>query len=190
MTTAYTISESQLENLVKDTDCEEGSTCKNLKNTHLANQKRIVKVNSYYGKKFSAQTKILKTIYIMVICVIVISVMRIYLDFIPDLIFTIAMSLVIGIFIINILFQSVDITNRNNIDYDLYDTNLSNLPPLASDENTESTGTGAGGINMATSSKQMLYGGGRGKGCYNQQCCPTFFSFNPTLGYCSLNPFV
>jgi hypothetical protein len=98
-----------------------------------------------------------------------------------------AMSLVIGIFIINILFQSVDITNRNNMDYDLYDTNLSNLPKLASEQGTSVTGVGAGGTMPTSTSSQMLYG--RGRGCQNQQCCPTFFTFNPTLGYCSLNPF-
>ena len=113
--------------------------------------------------------------------------MRVYFDFIPDWILTTAMSLVIGAFIVNILFQSVDITNRNNIDYDLYDTNLSNLPKLESEQGTSATGAGAGATVMATSSTNMLYSGR--KGCQNQQCCPTFFTFNPTLGYCSLNPF-
>jgi len=187
MATTYTISEAQLNALVDDTNCQSGTTCQTIKDAHLSNQQRLVKLNSYYGKKYSAQTKILKTIYIMVILVIVISAMRLYLDFIPDWILTTAMSLVIGGFIIHILFQCVDITNRNNMDYDLYDTNLSNLPKLASDPNTEATGAGAGGTIMATSSTQMAYGGS--KGCHNQQCCPTFYTFNPTLGYCSLNPF-
>jgi hypothetical protein len=180
--TTYTISEAQLIDLVNDTDCMDGSTCKTIKDVHLANQQRVVKVNSYYGKKYSAQTKILKTIAIMVVCVIAISAMRFYFDFIPDLVLTTAMALVIGIFTIRILFQAADITNRNNIDYDIYDTNLSNLPKLASDETP--SGTGAGGSSSSTS----LYTSGKGN-CTNQQCCPAFFTFNPTLGYCSLNPF-
>lgn len=183
MATTYTISESQLNLLTAGCTSDE---CKKIKDTHLANQKRLVKVNSYYGKKYSAQTKILQTIYIMVICVIAIYAIRVYTDFIPDWILTTAMALVIGIFIINILFQSVDITNRNNMDYDLYDTNLSNLPKLASDPGTEATGAGAGGT--IPDSSQMSYDS-RNKGCRNQQCCPTFYTFNPTLGYCSLNPF-
>jgi len=185
MATTYTISESQLNSL--DSEC--GPECKKIKDAHLANQQRLVKVNSYYGKKYSAQTKILKTIYIMVICVVAIYAIRVYTDFIPDLILTMAMSLVIGIFIINILFQSVDITNRNNMDYDLYDTNLSNLPKLANEEGTSATGAGAGGTMPSSASTQMLYGGGGRGQCINQQCCPTFFRFNSTLGYCSLNPF-
>ena len=184
MATTYTISESQLNLLTAG--CT-GDECKKIKDTHLANQQRLVKVNSYYGKKYSAQTKILKTIYIMFLCVVAIYAIRVYTDFIPDWILTMAMSLVIGIFIINILFQSVDITNRNNMDYDLYDTNLSNLPKLASEQGTSVTGVGAGGTMPTSTSSQMLYG--RGRGCQNQQCCPTFFTFNPTLGYCSLNPF-
>jgi len=179
----YTISESQL-NAV----CNGNAECLKIKDTYLANQQRLVKVNSYYGKKYSAQTKILKTIAIMVFCVIAIYAIRVYTDFIPDWILTTSMSLVIGIFIINILFQSVDITNRNNMDYDLYDTNLSNLPKLASEPGTSATGAGAGGTMSTTTSSQMSYGGGRGH-CNDQQCCPTFYTFNPTLGYCSLNPF-
>lgn len=181
MATTYTISESQLNRL--DSAC--GPECQKIKDTHLANQKRLVKLNSYYGKKYSAQTKILKTIYIMVICIIAIYAIRVYTDFFPDWILTTAMSVVIGAFTIDILFQSVDITNRNNMDYDLYDTNLSNLPKLASEEGTSATGAGAGGTIPNSTSSQYV----GGKGCRDQQCCPTFYSFNPTLGYCSLNPF-
>ena len=189
MATTYTISESQLKALVDDSDCTDGTACKKIKDAHLANQKRLIKLNSYYGKKNSAQTNILKSIYIMVILVIAISAIRVYFaDFIPDWILTMVMSLVIASFIINILFQSVDITNRNNIDYDLYETNLSNLPKLESDL-VAATGAGAGGtVLTSSSSSQMSYGAGK-RGCHNQQCCPTFYTFNPTLGYCSLNPF-
>ena len=182
MATTYTISESQLNALVDDTNCIDGTECKKIKDAHLANQQRLVKLNSYYGKKHSAQTKILKSIYIMVILVVAIYAVRVYFDFFPEWMLTTAMSLVIGSFIIYILFQSVDMTNRNNMDYDLYDTNLKNLPKLDS----ISSG-GAGGTMETSGSMQMAYGGG--KGCHNQQCCPTFYTFNPTLGYCSINPF-
>ena len=181
MATTYTISESQLNLLTAG--CT-GDECKKIKDTHLANQQRLVKVNSYYGKKYSAQTKILKTIYIMVLCVVAIYAIRVYTDFIPDWILTTAMSIVIAGFIVDILFQAVDISNRNNLDYDLYDVNLSNLPKLA-DEDNSPTGAGAGGTMPNTSSS---YNNGK-KGCNDQQCCPAFFTFNPTLGYCSLNPF-
>jgi hypothetical protein len=184
MATTYTISESQLNLLTAGCTGEE---CQKIKDTHLANQKRIVKLNSYYGKKHSAQTKILKSIYIMVILVVAIYAIRVYFDFFPDWILTSAMSLVIGSFIIYILFQCVDMTNRNNMDYDLYDTHLTNLPKLPTEPGTIASGVGAGGTMATSSSMQMAYGGG--KGCHNQQCCPTFFTFNPTLGYCSINPF-
>lgn len=186
MATTYTISDSQLNSLVSN--CDEVPECKKIKDAHLANQQRIIKLNSYYGKKHSAQTKILKTIYIMVILVIAISAVRVYFDFIPDWILTTAMALVIGSFTIHILYQCVDMTNRNNMDYDLYDTNLTNLPILPGVPGTVESGVGAGGNVMATSSTQMSYGSRRGH-CNDQQCCPTFYTFNPTLGYCSLNPF-
>ena len=184
MATTYTISESQLDNIVDDINCEEGSTCKKIKDTHLTNQERLVKMNSYFGKKYSAQTRILKTIYIMVICIIVIYAIRVYTDFIPDWILTTAMAIVIAGFIVDILFQAVDISNRNNLDYDLYDVNLTNLPKLAGGD-TSPTGAGAGGTmpNEVSSATAGM------KGCHNQECCPAFFTFNSTLGYCSLNPF-
>ena len=184
MATTYTISDSQLDLLVNDTACTSGSECQKIKDAHLTNQKRLVKLNSYYGKKHSAQTNILKTIYIMVILVIALYVVRVYFDYFPDWVITLTMSLVIAAFIINILFQSVDITNRNNIDYDIYDTNLENLPKLASSPDEGDVD----GVMLNSKTAQMTYGGG-GKGCRNQQCCPTFYTFNPTLGYCSINPF-
>ena len=187
MATTYTISESQLDLLVADTTCTGASECKKIKDTHLANQKRLIKLNSYYGKKHSAQTNILKSIYIMVAIVVALYAVRVYFDFFPDWVLTLSMSLVIAVFIIIILFQSVDITNRNNIDYDIYDTNLTDLPKLASDPGEIESGVGAGGTMSSSKSVQMMYGSG--KGCHNQQCCPTFYTFNPTLGYCSLNPF-
>jgi hypothetical protein len=188
MATTYTISDYQLDELVGASGCTGNSECQKIKDTHLANQKRLIKLNSYYGKKHSAQTKILQSIYIMVILVVAIYAVRVYFDFFPDWMLTAAMSLVIGSFTIYILFQCVDITNRNNMDYDLYDTHLTNLPKLASEPGTIESGVGAGGIMSSSKSAQLTYSSG-GKGCHNQQCCPTFFTFNPTLGYCSINPF-
>lgn len=146
------------------------------------NQRRLVQLNSYYGKKTSAQTKILKTIFIMVVLVIGLLFLRAYVDIIPDWLITGAISIVIGTFIINILYQSADISNRNNMDYDLYDTNLTKFPPLAKENDASEKGSMS--LNTAT---QSIYGS---KGhCMDSQCCPKFYTFNPTLGYCSLNPF-
>ncbi len=176
-------------------NCDEGNYSKlnklvsqvqNDKQTEVNNQRRLVQLNTYYGKKTSAQSKILKTIATMVVIVVALWAVRVYTGIITDWIITGAMSITIGSFIISILFQAVDITNRNNMDYDLYDTNLTNFPPLAKEVDKQTMGVGAAAGQMV-SNQQVSYSG-RGH-CQDAECCPTFYTFNPTLGYCSLNPF-
>ena len=143
-----------------------------------SNKTRSIQINSYYGKKYSAQNYILKIIGLMVVLVASLWAVGMYVPTIPSWILSSLMSLTIGVCSIIIIFKLVDITNRNKFDYDQYDTKMKNLPPIepANDETTPST-TGA----------QYSYGN-FGKHCRDSACCPKFFTFNAAAGYCSFNP--
>ena len=142
-----------------------------------SNKTRSVQINSYYGKKYSAENYILKVIGIMVSIVLGLWAVGIYVPSIPSWILTTAMSLTIGICSIIIIFKTADMTNRNKFDYDQYDTKMKNLPPIASANDTSTPQSG----------KQYSYGN-FGKHCQDSNCCPKFFTFNPAAGYCTFNP--
>ena len=142
----------------------------------IANKKRDTQINTYYAKKHTAQNYILKVIYIMVIVVVILWAINTYVPSIPEWIISLAMSLTIGICSIIVIFKSVDISNRSTFDYDQVITSMKNLPPIDK--------TGA----LYSSADQQMKSNGFGRNCQNGECCPTFYSFNPSLGYCSFNP--
>jgi len=143
-----------------------------------SNKTRSIQINSYYGKKYSAQNYVLKIIGLMVVIVAGLWVVGLYTTTIPSWILSSLMSLTIGICSIIIIFKSVDITNRNKFDYDQYDTKMKNLPPIApTDDGTTPSAVGS----------QYSYGN-FGKHCQDSVCCPKFFTFNASAGYCSFNP--
>lgn len=143
---------------------------------NIANKKRTSQINTYYAKKHTAQNYILKVIYIMVIVVVILWAINTYVPSIPEWIISLAMSLTIGICSIIVIFKSVDISNRSTFDYDQVITSMKNLPPIDKPDA------------LYSSAAQQMKSSVFGRNCQNGECCPTFYSFNPSLGYCSFNP--
>jgi hypothetical protein len=141
------------------------------------NTKRSLQINTYYAKKRTAQNYIMKVIYIMVLLVVIMWALQMYTTLIPEWILSTGMALTIGVCSIIIIFKSADISNRSTFDYDQKISTLNNLPPL--DEQ---------GALYSSADQQMKSSSVYGKSCQNNECCPKFFSFNPSLGYCSFNP--
>jgi hypothetical protein len=145
------------------------------------NTKRSVQINTYYAKKHDAQNYILKVIYVMVLVVAIMWAVQTYTSILPDWFFSAGMSITIGVCSIIIIFKSLDITNRSNFDYEQKISSIKNLPPLGTQDSPYSPSDQA--------SAQTTAYNKFGKSCQNGECCPKFFSFNPSLGYCSFNPF-
>lgn len=141
-------------------------------------KKRTFQLNTYFGKKYSAQNYIFKIIGIAVAIVAGLWGIGMYATFIPEWIITTLISITIGICSIIIIFKLTDMLNRSNFDYDQYNANIKNLPPIAP----------IGEAAAAAKGGQYSYGN-FGKHCQDGECCPKFFSFNATSGYCSFNPF-
>lgn len=142
------------------------------------NTKRSIQINTYYAKKRVAQNYILKVIYIMVLVVVILWAIQTYTTIIPEWIISSAMAITIGVCSIIIIFRSVDISNRSTFDYDQKITSMKNLPPLDEQDAL-----------YKSSDQQQVSGRGAGQHCQDNACCPTFYSFNPSLGYCSFNLF-
>lgn len=144
-------------------------------NNEQNNKMRLVEINSYYGKKYSEQNKIMKII--IIVCVIVLILWFVdskqFLP-IPSFIFTILISLSIAIGTLVIFYKCYYLILRSNVDFDQidFDIPISKLPKI-------DTLTRSGGEIGLTGSVSGT--------CTNQECCPPGFGYNQELNYCTLS---
>jgi hypothetical protein len=107
-------------------------------NSEQANQYRLIQINTYYGKKYAANTEIIKTIIFFMIPLLGLAIltnksilnaqMTRYLS---------AVIIVIGIIVVGR--QVVDIMYRNNMNFDKFDWNFNPTDQKTSYANVSST---------------------------------------------------
>jgi uncharacterized membrane protein len=132
---------------------------------------RLVQINTYYNKKYSALSLILA--YIVVICVIllIIGFLKNRLGVLPSnvALFLVIITVTIGLFI---LFYSIlDISNRDTMNFDEYNWyfDKSKAPDGLADQNAKDP----------WSSYAM---------CVNSQCCDQNSDYNAELNKCVAKP--
>ena len=142
------------------------------------NKMRLVEINSYYGKKYKAQSEIMK----IIILVSVISLILWIVDSkqllpIPSFVFTILISLSVTIGAIVIFYKCYYLILRNNVDYDQidFDIPLDKLPPIGE--------FGVTGSNSSSAKKRSATQGE----CKNDECCPPGFAYNTELNFCTVS---
>jgi hypothetical protein len=92
----------------------------NLLEDQKMNKLRLVEINTYYGKRYNAHSKLMKTIVITCIPIIILSVLANKGILPPNLYaFLTGIIIVIGLFIIGL--QLIDMSNRDNMNWDEYD---------------------------------------------------------------------
>ena len=84
------------------------------------NKLRLVEINTYYGKQYNAHAWLMKTIVIICIPVLILSILK-NIGFLPGFITTVIIAIIIFIGIIWIVKQIIDMSNRDNMNYDEYD---------------------------------------------------------------------
>ena len=92
----------------------------NKKNQEFINKLRLVQNNTYYSKKYTDQAQLLITLIILCIILIAISLLR-KIEIIPTTLITVLIVLVLFIGIIIVYRKIMDMSLRNNLDYDTYD---------------------------------------------------------------------
>jgi hypothetical protein len=91
----------------------------NLVNNEKYNRLRLIEINTYYGKRYSAYATLMKTIFFICIPVVILSVIANKGLLPPKLyVFLTGIVLIIGVFIIGL--QIIDISNRDNMNWDEY----------------------------------------------------------------------
>lgn len=91
----------------------------NLLEDQKNNNLRLVEINTYYGKRYSAHSKIMKTIVFMCIPLIILAVL-VNKSILPSNIYVFLSGLIIIIGVILIGSQLIDISNRDTMNWDEY----------------------------------------------------------------------
>jgi hypothetical protein len=84
-----------------------------------ANKLRLVEINTYYGKRYNAHTKLMKIIVITCIPIIILSVLA-NIGFLPSKLYTFLTGIVIVIGGIFVGLELIDFSNRDNMNWDEY----------------------------------------------------------------------
>ena len=85
-----------------------------------SNKMRLVEINNYYGKKYEFQTEIMKIIILTCIPVLIISIL-LKKGFIPNMIATGLIIIVISVGLIVTGHKVIDLNKRNKFNFDQYD---------------------------------------------------------------------
>jgi hypothetical protein len=130
------------------------------------NKLRLVEINTYYGKQYGSHAGLMKSIVIICIPVLILSILK-NRGIIPNVLGSIIIAIIIVIGIIYIIRQLIDMSNRDNMNYDEYDWyfNKNNAP---SNEPSETTDP------WATTSLV----------CVGSQCCNEFSTYDATQNMC------
>ena len=83
------------------------------------NALRLVQINTYFGKRYSAHSKLMKTVVIMCIPLIILAVLA-NKGILPTNLYVVISGLVIVIGLLIIGLQIIDISNRSNMNWDEY----------------------------------------------------------------------
>lgn len=92
----------------------------NLLEDQKNNKLRLVQINTYYGKRYNAHSKLMKTIIFVCIPVIILSILA-NRGFLPPKLYVFLSGLIIVIGLVIIGLQLIDMSNRDNMNWDEYD---------------------------------------------------------------------
>ena len=100
-----------------------------LLNAEKPNKIKLANINTYYSKKYNSHKQIMKTIVLICIPIIILSILG-NKGLLPNTIVILLISAIIIFGVITIGYQIIDISNRDKMDFDAYNWkfNKSNAP--------------------------------------------------------------
>ena len=110
----------------------------NLLEEQKNNKLRLVEINTYYGKQYNAHTRIMQTIVFICIPVFILSILA-NNGIIPPTLYAIITGIILIIGIVMIGKQILDLSNRDNMNWDEYNLyfDKSKAPPLNTTDSSQ-----------------------------------------------------
>jgi hypothetical protein len=122
------------------------------------NKLRLVGVNAYYGKRYNAHSRLMKTIVLMCIPLIILAVLA-NKQILPLNLYFFLSGLIIIIGIILIGYQIIDMSNRDNMNWDEYEWHFDKTKAPSDSSNESSKRNPWGSVSLTCIGSACCYDG-------------------------------
>jgi hypothetical protein len=171
------VSQLTLLGVVEDQINKAKESMENLQNSNDTKM-RLVEINTYYGKRYAAQSKLMKLIILICIPLLILFILR-KKGLLPDLISKYAIAITIAVGAIFVIRAAWDIHTRSNMDFDEYQWNYedpSSHTPTVWQYNKENL------FNLDNPIKALLSNLGL---CVGSNCCANGMYFDKAKQQCT-----
>lgn len=161
--------------------------------TNKHNKMRMVQINTYFGKRYKAHTKVTKKLIFICIPLLILAILKkkgLIPAIIPDMVIYGISALIILIGGYSLIVNIIDINSRDNMDYDAYNWNFdpASAKPGVYDYNRPLPSIN-GGVDLRDlmCGLPQQSGAGAGAGCVGDKCCSTGMYFDNGTQKCIAN---
>jgi hypothetical protein len=165
-----TLAEQMMAIEIVENELEESKRRLQLLEDDKNNKLRQVEINTYYGKKYNAHSGIMKTIVIMCVPILIVAILS-NNGILPNNISGLLIAIIIIIGVISIGSQIIDLSNRDNMNFDEY--NWAFNPNDAPTDNTSTLTSDPWAMPTLV--------------CVGEQCCDEYSSYNADKNICIPN---
>lgn len=158
--------------------------------TNKQNKMRMVEINTYYGKRYKAHTKLVKKLIFICIPLLILAILKnkgLIPSFIPDAFIYGLSGLIILVGGYSLLNSIVDIYSRDNMDYDAYNWsfNPANAKPTVYEYDREQLYGATSGDSLMGDTQTLA--SGLGVGCIGASCCSDGMHYDSVTKKCIEN---
>lgn len=149
---------------------------------------RLVEINTYYGKKYNAHKQIMKTIVLICIPIIILTILG-NKGLIPNSFAVLLITFIILFGIFSIGYQIIDLSNRDNMNYDEYNWKFNkNNAPAPADINSPTNLNDPWSTNYGTCIGSSCCATVEAYNTNTKKCCNSGFRYNSTTLACEAIP--
>jgi len=156
-----------------ETELNDNKKRLNMLNEQKNNKVKLVQINTYYGKYYNARKQIMVTIVLICFPVLILTILG-NMGIIPSNLYALFIIIIIIIGSISIGYQIIDLSNRDNMNFDEYNWRFNKklAPPIG-----DATITGVNPWATIPAS------------CVNNACCPADYTYDssPNINKCVAN---
>ena len=160
--------QSRVEQII-DSESQNNQDRLDMLNAEKYNKVRLIQNNVYYVKYYSAHKQIMKTIFLVCVPVLILLILG-NMGIMPPNLNSVFIMIIIIIGCISIGYQIIDLSNRDNMNFDEYNWkfNKKRAPPIKTNVQPYDPWETAAGPNQ----------------CINDECCPDNYKYDLESNKC------
>ncbi len=141
----------------------------NLLQAEKNNKIRLVGINTYYGKQYNAHKQIMKTVVFVCVPVLILTILA-NKGILPSQLNALISGIIIIIGVIVVGYQIIDLSNRDNMNFDEYNWYFDKNNAASSTTSTSTTGTDPWATTEST--------------CIGAECCNEYSTYDSAQNKC------